>query len=580
MASLSAGRAVRFTLLLAVLLFLGLLVHALFSVPAADVLPVFRLKYSLWLALERLIDLLLAVQVGGVLLAASLPVTSRRQPAPAGAFHARMGPLLVGLFVLSAVYALVVLGLSGEVRRNVQAPRVLSHVARELERRLDTETKQENFAAAADLAGRLLQIDPGNRKMIEEHTRLKILQERALARASVSRGAAVEAEIANLQVADREVEGLLARARSALDRGDAFTAFYYASLGRELDGKSYEAGRLESEARVKIASLAPRDDPAAADRYRRKKEGSDALGRGDVLTAYRVFRELEQESPKDPEIAELARESLERAQSVSFFVEDAALALLQPGRRGIVFLNGTGAEEREVVYLERVVESSAGVFLENVEALRFRPDGRLIRHLRAPLGRLDGKAIQLRGVSRTDGSVRVRPEYLTGAPRQKGLDVLPLAGQEDLLPFLTAGEGWDTVSLSTLLRIRTGLRQLGWGRQELELEVFGRAVAPLSFLVLSLLALALGWSFRGGANGADGRSRPSRLPPHYVLLAPAVLAAAFLGVSLYASGCCILSAFLLLRLGFRSGFLVLAGVHLALLLASLALLAGQRPDEP
>ena len=216
------------------------------------------------------------------------------------------------------------------------------------------------------------------------------------------------------------------------------------------------------------------------------------------------------------------------------------------------------------------MESRAGTFAEGFEALLFATGG-VSRHVRAPLVKLDGTAVQLRGVSRLDGAVRSEPQYLAGRPEEKSLDVLPLAVAEELLPALHAGGGWGTTGLGTLLKLRPRLRELGWGRRELELEILRRAAAPLSFLVLSLLAFSLGWSFRGGGRG--------RLPVHYLLLAPAVPAAAFLAAGLYTSALRILSAFLLLRLGFLPALLALAGLLAAPSLAALVLLAGQRADE-
>ena len=569
MAELNAGRVARFTLLLALLLFVVLLAHALLSVPGGEVLPTLRLNYCLALAAGRLIDQLLAVQLGAVLLAASLPAAGRRRATRPRA--ARMGPGLLGLLALTVLYGIAALGLAGTVGRASRELRLTSEVVRELRHRLSGETERQNWAEALDLADRLLRVTPHDRALGQERTRLSIEHDKAKARRTAAAAPAAAGPAAGL-----EIEALLDRSRAALSAGDAFTAFHYAALAGELDGKSFEAGQLLRESRAMIAERVPREDPVAEERYRRKLEGHRALERGESLRAWRILRDLAEELPHDREIGELARESLKRVQAEAFFAEDADLALVQPGTREVVFLNPAGQPSRpgvrEVVFLGRVVESHAGTFAEGFEALRFSPEGRLLRHVRAPVARLDGKAVLLRGVSRADGAVRSGPRYLAGAPEEKNLDVLPLAVAEELLPVLRAdGGGWDAAGLRTLLRLRTGLQELGWGRQELELEILRRGSAPLSFLVLSLLAFSLGWSFRGSGQG--------RLPLHYLLLAPAVAGASFLAAGLYTSVLRVLCAFLLLRLGFLPALLAVAGFLAALLAAALVILAGQRPDE-
>ncbi len=579
MASLNAGRITRFVLLLAALLFLGLLLQAILTVSAGEVLPRLRLRYCLLLALGRLIGYLLPVQLSAVLLAASLPGPPGPLAAKRGAFHAQVAPCLYRLLFLTIVYAFLVLAVGPQMRWIEREMRAQARLAGVLRGRLQLAQEARDYAEALDLTDRLLALEPGSPQLLRQQSELRIAMEKA----GAGRRAPPEQEPAALRSAPRSVSDLLNGARESLEQGDPITALYDAQLARQMEPGRREAAQLADRARKQIALRTSGDD-ARAIRYRRMKEGADALQRDDPFSAYRIFRALESEDPRDPQLSPWLEKAHQALKGKSFFVEDAERAFLLPGSRRIVLLGGSRPEERELIRVGKAAQTGEGTYLQEIEVLRFRADGRIVLHLQAPAGKLlppagegsgarAGGTLLLRGVGRADGGLRVSPVYLVGRPQEgEPPGTLAFPVREELLPLLgEEGRGWEVEGPLALLRARGELGRLGWGREPVEQELMRRGLEPFTFLILSLLALSLGWAFRS--------RRPGRLPLRHLLLLPALPASAWLGAGLYSAAGRTAASAALLALGFLPGFLLLLGFQAVLLFVALAILAGQRTED-
>jgi hypothetical protein len=582
------GRAVRFLLLLAVLGFLLLLLDAQLRFPAADILARFRWTHSLWQALARLIEFLVPIQISAVLFASSLPAPKGRRDPPGRPFHALAVPGLFQLLVLTLIYAALVFGILPAAHRTLGEIRATSRLSQELRRQMSLEKERSDYARALALADRARMIDPDDKGLLQAQTELRMRVGQAQERGSAATGRKEDAPARPQEMTAQE---LLGWAEDSLGRGDAYSAHYYAVLAQRLDPGRREAFRLAARAQEQIAARAPDNrDRLARALFERKQAGHGALLKGEAITAYRIFRELEREVPGDPDVVRGLEEARRKVQAVSFFIEDAERVLLLTGYRRILFVNDRSADERELVYLDQLAETPSGVYVRGIEAIRFRASGEVVRHLRAPLGRLVEGQINLQGISVWDGTEQVRPTYLAGTPPKGEAHLLPLAPAVEILRLLQlGGPGWAAEGLRTLWSLRPKLDGYGWGRVELEREIFHRLLLPFSFLILSLLALSMGWSLRAGARAtAGGNALPAessrfrqagRLPLASVLLAPVVPLSAALAVPLYAAACSRIFCFLLLALGFPPALLALLAIQLLLLLGALVLLAGRRTED-
>jgi hypothetical protein len=191
-------------------------------------------------------------------------------------------------------------------------------------------------------------------------------------------------------------------------------------------------------------------------------------------------------------------------------------------------------------------------------------------HLGAPIARLsdDEKQLLLKSVDRADAKKGTQATYLAGSRPAAERNLLKLGVPvEDL-----ANRSLDQASLSgtgmaELWRIRKSLPAGDPLRGEIAVELATRAAMPFVFLVVSLFAVAFGWSLRGRWAG--------RAPALAYVAAPAVVAAVGILVKLYLYAHQVLLGFMVLSFDLRAAAIVLGALQLVLVAIALAVLAGQ-----
>jgi hypothetical protein len=218
------------------------------------------------------------------------------------------------------------------------------------------------------------------------------------------------------------------------------------------------------------------------------------------------------------------------------------------------------------------IEREDGIerWLFDVEAIKVDARGVVAWHLAAPSARLsdDEKTLLLRGVDRRDPKKGTRPVYVAGTRPAAERDVLPLGIAVEDLPFRSldraplAGRG-----MAELWRIRGSLARTDAMHAAISVELATRAAGPFTFLVVSLFAVALGWSLRGRWTG--------RTPAVAYLAAPAIVAAAGILTQLYVHAHRVLLAFAVTSLSLTAAAVVLGALELVLVATALAVLAGQ-----
>jgi hypothetical protein len=177
----------------------------------------------------------------------------------------------------------------------------------------------------------------------------------------------------------------------------------------------------------------------------------------------------------------------------------------------------------------------------------------------------------LRGVDRGD------PKRFTEAAYHAGARSRP-AAERNTLRLGVAIEDVPIHSLDRSPLVGRGLVEL-WGirrslargdrlHTEVSVELATRAAKPFAFLVVSLFAVAFGWSLRGRWTG--------RAPALAYLAAPAIVAAAGIIAQLYLYAHRVLLGFVVLSLGgLTAAAITLGALQLVLVAVALAVLAGQ-----
>jgi hypothetical protein len=206
-----------------------------------------------------------------------------------------------------------------------------------------------------------------------------------------------------------------------------------------------------------------------------------------------------------------------------------------------------------------------------VEAIRYDAKGAVTWHLSAPRARLsaDEKTLMLRGIDRLDPKKFTQAAYHAGSRPAAVRNLLPLTvGIEDLpvhslnrAPLAAAGmtELWD------IRRSPAGDDRL---RAEISVELATRTAQPFVFLVVSLFAVAFGWSLRGRWTG--------QAPALAYVAAPAVVVSVGILVQLYLHAHRVLLGFVVLSAGGLTAAAIVLGVlQLVLTAVALAVLAGQ-----
>jgi hypothetical protein len=197
--------------------------------------------------------------------------------------------------------------------------------------------------------------------------------------------------------------------------------------------------------------------------------------------------------------------------------------------------------------------------------------GAVAWHLSAPRARLsdDEKALLLEGVDRADPRKATRARYHAGTRPEAVRNLLPLGvAVEDLPLHALASSPLDGTGLAELWRIRRSLARGNRLHAEVTVELATRAAKPFVFLVVSLFAVAFGWSLRGRWTG--------RAPALAYVAAPAIVAAAGIIAQLYLHAHRVLLGFVVLSLGGLTAAAIVLGVlQLVLVAVALAVLAGQ-----
>jgi hypothetical protein len=530
-------------------------------------LPIFTMEVTALQAFRDLLAWIVPITAGAVVTALSLAVGSAKRGGPALPFNQLVASTVVTFLVLAAGFTALseTVGTNGARRLDELAWH--SRLAREYEKLAGKARGLQDWSRATEYDRLYLRIDPQN-ATVEEYRYAD--EAKASREQTGTRPAAAPAAKADDGV---DAGSLVKKAQAYFDDEDWYSALWYARQAETIDPRRADATRLAARALEQIEA-APPSAAATADRTyaATKKAAFEVLNRGDVVGAYYAFASLAARRPDDVDAKEFLGIAEKALRTKQFFTDDAATAASLPGLGHLLWF-AEGADS-VAMWADRMVsierEDGTERWLFDVEAVKIDAQGVVAWHLAAASARLsdDEKTLLLRGVDRGDPKKGSGPVYLAGTRPAAERNVLPLGiGVEDL-PFRSldraplAGRG-----MAELWRIRGSLARTDAMHAAISAELATRAAAPFSFLVVSLFAVAFGWSLRGRWTG--------RTPVIAWLAAPAIVAAAGILTQLYVHAHRVLLAFAVTSLSLTAAAIVLGALELVLVAAALAVLAGQ-----
>ena len=475
--------------------------------PRLEILPAFQVSWILWASVATLISILPTAHLTALLLLYSLFIP--RTPAARGE---DLLPALRGPLVLCTILAMLFALLVGLVEPYALARRdgagyQSRFAGAVLEQGQQHFARGEYHRAANDFARylRLVGSDEDiTARMILARSRVEAPEAGATDAGEVGATPAHGEPNAFASAAQREgpdAVTLSVRAGEALERGDYFSAHYFARLALAVSSDLPEASRTLENAtdrmRVFGRTLEEQDARELFERKRRAHEGISSGNALDLIDAYHQLSDLLREHPNDPDVIRFYPVARAAVQEVSFFLSELRESEHFPSRSSLTFRNGREAATREFVHIDRLIIGSGGVFAEGIEVLHFSSDGSVRFHARAPYGKVIERIgedavswIVMRAVDR-DARTIYEPEFLAGSAELPHIMLLRIP--VDRLELVAAqGASPADHRLPDLLHQARLLPDFGYPVEPVLVEIAMRLLRPFSLLVFSLFAVAFG----------------------------------------------------------------------------------------
>jgi hypothetical protein len=367
------------------------------------------------------------------------------------------------------------------------------------------------------------------------------------------------------------------KALTFAEKGDYFSANWYASTAARLDPSYTDARRLAATSWEELHSRGT--DPTDRERaafYSRKLEGYGLLRSGDPVGAYRVFKELaDAKHADDPDVRRYLAESLTETEKAAFFKDEVDGAISYFPVPDILFrvpsASGAGRGFGKAMHLDMIAAKDAAW---SAGALYFREfeyleaGGGTPRALvRSPYAKLTDGKILLVCVERDRPSNVYKPSWSVGpVSGPASLLELPLV-PENAYRALASRVDPSTLSLVDEWKAVGDAKSYGIDSGPIVDDLLARSALP--FAVFTAAAL-------GALAGGRFRRRGAGFPKGLYALAP-FMAAALVPVFLISSRIDVLISDWSARIApGLSSLLLAAGIRTMVLFLAVLLMAGAR----
>jgi hypothetical protein len=368
------------------------------------------------------------------------------------------------------------------------------------------------------------------------------------------------------------------KALSFAEKGDFFSANWYASTAARLDPSYTDARRLAATSWEELHSRGA--DPSDRERaafYSRKLEGYGLLRSGDPVGAYRVFKELaDAKHADDPDVRRYLAESLTETEKAAFFKDEADGALADYLVPDILFRVPDAAKAGRQgapsgAPLRMVAAKDAGwaggaLYFREFEYLEAGPSGARAL-VRSPYAKLTDGKVLLVCVERDRPANVYKPAWSAGpVSGPASLVELPISAESAFRALASRVEP-ATLPLVELWKALGDSKAYGIDSSPLVDELLARSALPFGIFTAAAL---------GGLLGGRFRRRGGDFPKSLYALVP-LMAAALVPVFLVVGRIdALISAWSVKLLPGVSSLLLSAGIRTLVLFLAVLLMAGAR----
>ena len=385
--------------------------------------------------------------------------------------------------------------------------------------------------------------------------------------------------IRNARLTELDPAELIERAQAALALEDYYTAYYFADLAKKLSppGSRNAADTIAASIQERLSSY--QADAAELENkalFQMKTKAFNDLSSNDVelvSRAYYTFLMLTQNHADDPEPRNYLSQSIAKLKQLAYFIDEADYLIAMPGLVDLFFVNSSTEDEYvELVAIGRVIQSDNGTFASDIEVVSFLPDGSIRCRTSAETGKImqspNGTlSIYMRGIDPIDSAGTRLPNY-SGQDSEAGcgeiLSLRPDLGELELVS--RSGRNLDSYHLGDLWELGETVSPLGYPADVIQVAVLSRIVSVFGILVLSLLALAIGWRLR---------SPGGRPPVGGIILIPTFPLIAYFVIEMYEYVHRLIVGASLAIWGFFPSMIILFAIEFVLLAVSILILASQ-----
>jgi hypothetical protein len=372
------------------------------------------------------------------------------------------------------------------------------------------------------------------------------------------------------------------KALSFAEKGDFFSANWYASTAARLDPSYTDARRLAATSWEELhARGADPSDRERAAFYSRKLEGFGLLRSGDPVGAYRVFKELsDAKHADDPDVRRYLAESLAETEKAAFFKDEADGALadfLVPD----IFFRVPGAAKANrssdrqadpqarplrIVAAKDAAWAGSALYFREFEYLESGPSG-MRALVRSPFAKLTDGKIFLVCVERDKPANVYKPVWSAGpVSGPASLVELPVSAESAYRALASRVEP-AALSVVELWKAVGDSKAYGIDSSPLVNELLDRGALPFGAFTAAALGGLIGGRFRK-RSGEFSRGLYALVPLMAAALVPIFLVVGRIDALISAWSMKLFPGF--------SSLLISAGIRTLVLFLAVLLMAGAR----